>query len=539
MCVIAYIRCDPKTGFFGHTRNLTDRLSGLTILEHTLRRVARVRGITAIVLGHTPEHAPDLTGIDLASLDIPLEVCPAAIADASTGWWTSGRKWCLNGWRGGLGSATVFDEALPPGPILEAMDRHQADSAMLLAADWCLMDLDIASALVERHLEAPADYPLVFTQASPGLTPVVAARTVFEQFVEHGAGFGSALGYQPRHAKADPIGKDVCLQVPVAVRDAYRRFIYDTPAARHDLQRIATGAAAFTTTDAKLNDLGAASIAEIAADFPLRTDGLARWATLHLTTERPVGGPITLQHHQSDDAELTHRPPMSRDEIERALAVLGEAGDVPVIFGGVGDALCHPDWRWAVERANELGVLGVAIETDLLVAPEVVDELVDAPIDVLRVRLNADSKATYHDLMGVDAFEQVMANIRQFRVARIERDRDETPGSRRIWLAPTFIKTRQNVGELESFYERWKRAGAHPVLDRVNPGVDERGDALMPDDSPVPMAPPKPVKWPTAVNGFLPGDRVTQDAADFLGVHAESLQAIEAVAAASAVGVAR
>lgn len=518
MSAIVAIHTNISSGFFGHAADLSTPLAGTAVLQHTVNRAAQIQGVKAIVLLHPADQAP-LDLLDTTNLPIPVVAQASELRDQATAKLTSARKWCLTGWRGGLGGATIFDEALPPGPILQAMTRQQVDSAVLLRGDWCLFDHALASKQLERHLEAPDQLPIVFSQSAPGLSAVACHRSALEQLAEHHAGFGQALGYNPKHAHGDPIGKDVCLPVPVPVRDAYQRFVFDTPGSRQLMSDLAD----------KLGDrfgqVDAAAVVEAAASIDQSSQSIwqdARWATLELTPRRTLTGPITPQAHVPT---ILDRPDMADDILDTALERLGQAQCAPIIFGGLGDALLAPNWHRAISQARQAGVLGIGIETDLVCGPETIDALLEADVDVITVRVNADRADTYAKVNGQDLHQRVFANLHHL----IEASRSAaSPGTAwstgTPWIVPKLVKTMDNLGDLESFYERWKTIAGHAVIERFATGLDAESKPLIEDQSPVNMVPPTPVKWPTDHLTVLSSGDVTLNPQDWLGLHAvESL----------------
>ncbi len=487
---IALVLADVEHGFLGSARSLRDSLAGRSVLAHTVARAAQVDGVQKVVVVH-PRQQAVADWLEGAYETFEAEVLPRARV-------VSGRKWCQTGWRGGLGSATIYDELLPAGPLVEAMRAHGAASALLVRGDWPCFDVGLASQCLERHLSAPDDLKIVFTQAAPGLGAVATGLKVLEDFAAHDAGFSEALGYNPRHAAADPVGKDVCVPCPTAVRDAYRRFVYDTPSGMAQLRHAA----------AALGDgLGAAdaeTIVQQAGPMPE-----TRYAFVELTPERPSAGPIAAQH-----GVALERAPMSREDVERVVDHLSQLGDVPVMFGHLGDALSHPDWRAFVQLAHDRGVLGVGVETDLVCDDETLQQLVDAPLDVIAVRMNADTQAVYETLMGHDGFKALVDRLKRLFELR---------GERRVpWIVPTLVKTTQNVKDLESFFDRWKLVAGHAVIQPMRCGRDASGRAYLPDLSPVPMQVPGGVKWPgdEAALWVLSDGTIAADGDDWLGERA-------------------
>lgn len=475
---IALIVADSRYWRFGQPAQLDDRLGEATVFEHTLRRAARVSRVEQIVLVHPADQPPPALPPNLpAGKPIVTFAAPSHLYSPLDQRWVAARKWALTAWRGGLGGATVYDELLPAAVLAAAVEAHNTQAALLLRADWCLFDPAYADALIALHLEHPEAYKITFTQAPPGLSGIVTSLAVLKQFAQHQAGFGQALGYNPRAPHPDPIGRDVNHPIPALVRDTNRRFIYDTPRSRALLTALAQ------QLGPRLDEADALTLAQacrdLEADDPAwHLQWLPQQVTLELTPRRPVDGPITPQHYVTFD-----RPDMDTDLALRIIDQLGQAelgGDIALLLGGLGDALLHPDWDRIILSAREAGVMGLGVETDLLCSRDAIDRLLELPLDVLSIRLNADTADTYRQVMGPDAFGQLAEHL-QYLVSRQRQKEDGLP-----WIVPRLIKTSQTLKDMESFFDRWVMAVGHAVIEPSRAGC-----GLMPQLSPVPMAPPR------------------------------------------------
>lgn len=512
MTSIAIILTDTQSGRFGHGAALDEVLAGRTVLQHTIDRVARIDGIDSVVLLH-PQGQP-VDGLFVTPDTRPTISTQVMQTRPGDDWLTSvidsGRKWSLTAWRGGIGGMTVYDELMPAYPLLRAMQEQGAESAVILRADWCCIDPALATKQLELHRSAPEAMKLTFSQAPPGLSPLVVHRSLLEEMAQNSALVANLLCYNPSKPVIDPVGKDVNVQVPASVRDQYRRFIFDTPRAIDHLRAVAEQLGdGFDQADAvAMTD--ASRTVEI--DQSWRQFGrLPQQFTVELTPRRPVNGPIVPQHHLDLD-----RPDMSQATIDALLEQLPEAGDTSVIFGGLGDALLHEDWYTTLERATQAGLLGVGIETDLFLDGDTVDRLASLPLDVISVRLNADCAATYEKLMGTDGFGQVMENL-QALFKRRNTNRQQGQGFRG-WVVPRLVKVADNLTDLETFFERWMTVSGWAVVDRALTG---RG--LIPDLGPVPMEVPRPADRPAKLNrqkqrlAVLSDGRVCLCGQDWLG----------------------
>ena len=508
MKVIALILIDPRHGRLGHAARLDADLAGKTVLQHTIDRAADVAGIDELVLAvHDPDH--DGGSVDAARLPC---VMPTHLKHAVTGWSLQGadehaqadmiaaaRKWSLAAWRGGIAGMAAVDELLPAAPIARLLKERNADAALVVRGDWCCFDPQLAAEQVKVYRSAPESLKLVFTQTPPGLSGLVADRSVFDDLAEHRTTVARLLCYNPDKPALDPISRDVCVAVPASVRDRHRRFIFDTPRAISHLREIADrlghrfeGAGAAALSDASL---------ALDTENPHRQlDLLPQQFTIELTPKRQATGPIIPQHHLAPGA-------IQRGAMDTALAIdivqqLGEQGDAAILLGGLGDALLHDDWLRITEVARDAGVMGIGIETDLLCDADTTAQLRAAPVDAVSVRINADTAAVYEQLMGLEGYKTVLDNLQALyqpggrfdRNPRSEtgvqqstkRERVTPGGGDAAWVVPRLVKVADNLKDMETFFERWTRLAGWPVIDRF-----ETGNGLIPDLGPVPMRPPR------------------------------------------------
>jgi len=188
---------------------------------------------------------------------------------------------------------------------------------------------------------------------------------------------------------------------------------------------------------------------------------------------------------------------MDMELAQQIVTQLGQrehGGDVALMLGGLGDALMYPMLNEVIHAAHDAGVLGIGIETDLHADEAQIDQLLDLPVDVVTVRLNADTAAVYEMTMGVDAFKQVITHLQYLfnqRTPRAEAAAMMNGDEHRAcailpWIVPRLIKTGQTLKDMESFFDRWKMIAGHAVIESNTTGC-----GLMPDLGPVPMTPPQ------------------------------------------------
>ncbi|MCX5662798.1 MAG: SPASM domain-containing protein [Planctomycetota bacterium] len=485
---IAILPTDLDRGPLGLPSRLAHVVAGRTVLAHAVARLARVGNIDAIYLVHPAGQDPlPLLG-DLKS---PHKIHALAIPEGSAvdehaASRRVARRWAPHAWRGGLGGSTCFDELLPAAPLQQAMAHAHVDSALVVGADWMLLDPDLCQRVLALQLEHAEALQLTFSQAPPGLCGVAVGEKFVRQLVDSPGGtIGQVLAYLPSRPQADPIGRDVCLQVDGAVRSCARRFVYDAPRAMAMIDALAERFGdAINEADASAL---VAAVTDLERSRPAGWGALPRAITLELTPRRSVNGPITPQHHVAID-----RPDLDVDLARRIVGQLGADADTTLTLGGLGDALLHPHWPEIVEAARAAGVASIAVETDLLVEPDALARLLDLSVDLVSIRLNADRAATYEKVMGVDGFSKVIANLQALYGQRGERwERGRALGIDGLppglpWLMPRMVKTADTLPDMETFFDKWTHLMGLAVIEPATSGC-----GLMPDQSPVAMAPPR------------------------------------------------
>ncbi len=213
---------------------IADQPSILALTVHRLLLARRV-GHVAIATDQ-PDRARTLLGPVLA--DDPRIVLLPRSADASprrARAVAAGRLWARNCWRGGLSDLTCYDEVFDPLATLDALRRTSADAALLLGPDWCAIDPSLCDRVIERYENDPVNHRAAFSQAIPGLAPMLVTPKVCTDLASgfaSGSLFGSIgalLGYLPAAPAQDLIGQSICLGLDGPERDAGLRLIADTP----------------------------------------------------------------------------------------------------------------------------------------------------------------------------------------------------------------------------------------------------------------------------------------------------------------------
>ncbi|MEZ6193209.1 MAG: SPASM domain-containing protein [Phycisphaerales bacterium] len=306
---------------------------------------------------------------------------------------------------------------------------------------------------------------------------------LLKQLSDSAAGFADVLTYNPKEAADRPrwSGRELC--DPRVERDTTERFIYDTPRSVELVAALAERLGdKLATADAKLITDTCRSMRSEDPGWAYRR--LPRMVTMELTPRRSATGPITPHHHITFD-----RPDMDTGLAVRIVEQLGETdagGDVTLLMGGLGDAVLHPEWERIVTAAHEAGVFSIGVETDLLCEKDELARVLDQPIDLVKIRFNADTADTYQKTMGTDGYKRVLNNIEYIFNERLRRtESNKYARGAMPWLVPSMVKTAETLPEMEGFFDKWTHYMGHALIEPACEGC-----GLMPAQSPVPMEPP-------------------------------------------------
>ncbi|HEV8607136.1 MAG TPA: SPASM domain-containing protein [Tepidisphaeraceae bacterium] len=402
---------------------------GKPILEWTLRRLAQCPGVSRTTLLCWSDQIAALRRFGyLFALDRTEIASMNAIAAA--------RRWS-DGWRGGLLSASCFDAGFHGPSLLAAMRQLETDRIVLVDPDSALIDPKIVDSLL-AHASEHLDVEYCFTPAAPGQAAMLLRRGLVEKLAEAGMYPGRLLNYHPDIPGRDPVALPQCAPAPTVIARATERFVLDS-------QRQIT---LFENATHELNgQLAKTSAEELLKLARARTTSFdyPRDVTLEINSRRatrPIYSPLRYG--------VIERPDMTVEMAARIFAQLAQADDVRLTLAGVGDPLLHPRVFEMIQTASSGGIKAIHVETDLLgVGDEQMKQLAASPVDVLSVQIPAVTQTMYRRMMDCDELARLIDNMRVFLGYRSER---ATP-----ILVPTFVKCRENLGEMEAWYDHWIR----------------------------------------------------------------------------------
>ncbi len=460
--VAAVIAIDPDRGGLYTPRDLAlPFVAGRNALQCVLERLARTQHVRDVVLlAEDVDRAKGIIGDAPPSLRLHWRRTDGAPMGERARAIGMGRLWTPAAWRGGLGGLTCYDEALALPPTAEALRDLNFDAAVIVGADWALVDPAIIDAVVVRHLESPERHKLCFSQAAPGFGACLLSRDLVEELSTEmwGAGafasVGGLVGYVPTAPRPDPIARSVCVSCSTAARDAGLRAIPDAVPRMRMLKDVLTncGADPLAVASDIIGD------ALMKRNFP-GASGMPQQLTLELCTGRRTSG--QRRDWITNFGESIERQAMTVETAERVIRELcGVRADLAVTFGGAGDPLLHPQWRRMVAMARESGAAGIHIRTDLVGPPEDVDALLDTGVDVISVDMMAHTRETYRRVMGQDAFAQVRSNL-----DRLLSRRQTVDGIAIPWVVPRITRCDATYTEIEPFFDHWLLTAGAAVID--------------------------------------------------------------------------
>jgi len=348
------------------------------------------------------------------------------------------RKWALEGWRGGIGGMTHFDEQGAMAELARLMDAYQADVVVTARAEAPLMDPSLVAGVLGFLDEQGEDLRFVFTTAPPGLCAEAYRRAVVEEFAAARQSPGFTLKYYPRNPGPDLIDGPCCMKIPLGISVSPFRYVGDSARGQDRVQRL--HALGQGRADAR-------GTTTLMAQHPeLWPGSVPREVEIEITTERNLDDRLL-----PPPQRLPSRGPMSLDTFSRIVEQLAQAGDdVLVTLGGFGQALRHPDVVDMVRVAHEAGIYGIAVVTDGIdLTGALADQLVQSELDVVLVQLDAHSAATYERLKGQDRYEEVVTHVQEFIDLRRRHDRP-CP-----FLVTQFTKVREAMPEMDDFFDHW------------------------------------------------------------------------------------
>lgn len=471
MKTIAVIEADLDRSPLGTASRLAVDLAGRAVLGRTLDRLRRCRRLASLHVIAPIEQRERVRGL-IDGDDVRIETHDYGPAP----WQESvrrARKWAVDSWRGGIGGLCWFDECCHAAVLSALAKRERADAVAVVPAAAVLIDPKLLDAMIEHFDSLGEDYRLVFCQAPPGISALLAKPVFLDDTHRANQPPGRALTYNPEHPQLDFTSRPCCFGVPNAVIETPARLLADTHRGMALLEELLAAQSA--------DELDAERICRLLADRRHRhLDRLPREIELELTTEDP----LTDTTVRPRGNRVPKRRPMPVDVVRRVAEELAQLDDSLIVLGGFGEPLLHPELQHVLAACRQAGVFGLAIRTNgLAMSGDAIEHLIDGNVDVVNVTIDAHSAESYRALNNADGFEQVTANIQALQT-RIAARRSPGP-----LIVPEMAKLRRTLPEQEPFFDDWmRRTGWANVVSPPHYA------GQMPDQAVMSMAPPQRVR---------------------------------------------
>lgn len=450
MKVIAAITADFEHTFLGLPARLETDLRGESIIRRTLKQLRRTPGLASIhLLVDKVQGAVARSAV--GDLDVAINIHSAGPPPWRK-YVASGRKWSLDGWRGGLAGTTVYDEFNHPW-LLQALARQEkADAIVDVPAAAPLLDPQLLGQLIGYYQRIREETRLALVQSAPGLSAIMYHPELLAGLCGVSQPPGRSMAYRPDDPHHDAIHQPCWYAADATIAHGCGRCIADTGTSWARLEAILSELCPADTDQTP----DALTVSRWLASNGQRLLGsLPREVEIETTTQDPLAdSPLrprgaALERHGEMDIEI----------FRRIIDELSTLDDRLIVLGGFGDPLLHPQWPEFIRYARKCGILGVALRTSgVHLDARAIDNLLECEPDVLNVLVDAATAATYRKIHGRDHFEQIIANVDQLCSVQYER---QAP---RPLIVCEMIKTHETMDEMEAFYDHWMRKTSSAVI---------------------------------------------------------------------------
>jgi len=501
---VATIQTDLEMTPLGTRSRLADELHGVPILRRTVERVCAAPGLAGVYVLVAERQADRCRALlsGTSAVVQPVNADPPPWANLIR----ASRKWSLDGWRGGVGGSTVFDE-YTDCRLIDGLLRHvEADAVLSVPPAAPLFDSELAGRMIEHRLSNRDEARLTFTQAVPGIAGIVLDAALVKELAGASVPIGWAFSYKPDDPRRDLIFQPACMEIPALLRFAVGRLIADTDHSEHVLRAL-------------LEQISSPDLATIGQWLVDRdetgVEPFPREVELELTTEDPFPGALLRPRGE----RLGRRGVMRLEDVRRVAAELCEHDDALCVLGGFGDPFRHPEFSEVLEilrPGSGGGVFGLCVRSSSVdLTPVLAEAIIAHGVDVLSVMLDAWTPELYAKLQVIEDAESCGLEIVRGRIERLSELQRERKSPRPIVVAE-MVKARENVHELDAFFDGWtRRAGAVSIV-----GYSHYA-GQMEDRSVIDMRPPvrTPCRRVRTRCTVLADGRVTMCDQDFRGAY--------------------
>lgn len=456
MRVIAALQADLEVSSIGTRSRLAEEIAEVPVLRRTVERLARVPSLERIVvLVPTGQRQRCEKILDGSQAEIVEHNCGPAAWSALI---RSARKWSLDGWRGGIGGATSFDEYVDCRLLAGLLDQTPADAILAAPAAAPLLDPDLTERLVAHRRAAGEEIRLAFSPVPPGVTGIVLDSTLIRELAASNLPVGWLFGYQPSVPRKDLVFQECCMEAPPSLRFESGRLIADT---EDSMRRIAALLKAVSDPDTD-------QLSAWLRGDSVRQSDLPREVEIELTTDEPY--PESQLHPRGK--VIPTRGPIDLHVVRRIASEMMSRDDALVVLGGFGDPLGHAEFQEVLSilrPENSPGVFGLCVRTRAVnLSDEIIDYLIAARVDVLNIILDAWTPELYARLASPNRPDTANLGSILARIDRLNKVREQK-GSAVPIIVPEFTKSRLNVHEMDDFFDGWlRRLGAASIVGHSN-----------------------------------------------------------------------
>ena len=444
------IQADLEVTPLGTRSRLADAMHGTPVLRRTVDRAARLRGIDGLVVlvpssqRRAAERMLDGSAARVVAHDAPSPPWRALVRTA--------RKWSLDGWRGGLGGSTCFDEFVDCRLIAEALADRLDGDVLFIPPAAPLFDPRLAERLIDHRPATREEARLAFATTPPGLSGVVMEGALVRELAAQGVPLGWVFSYKPDAPLRDLAFQSCCVEIAPEIRYAAGRLMTDTRRS-------------WDLVEALLRDHPDPDAVTACAWLRRRevdvVEELPREVEIELTTADPYPESVL----RPRGSRVSTRGPINTAVVERVVEELAAWDDALIVLGGHGDPLCHSNFEDVLgairprhsDTAARGGVYGVCLRTTAAgLDDRIIELLIAHEVDVLNVVLDAWTPELYAQLQGPSDPEgarlgDVLARLDRLNQAKLER-KSVAP-----IVVPEMAKSPRNVHELDDFHDGWLR----------------------------------------------------------------------------------
>jgi Iron-sulfur cluster-binding domain/Radical SAM superfamily len=440
------------TGPLGLPSRAVEKLGERSVLEHTVARVSKTPGLDGVAVLVEPgrgERARELLGGEARAESVRvLEVLApdSPRRDALR----RGRKWSKDSWRLGLMQSMEVDAAGHFPSLLAAARELNCDAVLSVYPEAGLVDPELLAGLIEHGApDGQPPLPTATCQVPGGFAGLFAMAGWLEPMSAGDNSYGDLCAWNPERGSQDPVHRPENWLAPVAVRRCEFRGSLDSQRGRElfdELLRRAPG-------EDGLGPNAEAAAKLVTGDPALYAGRLPRVLEVELTSAGRV------RFAQTPFAEELPARSMTRARFAKLLEDLSGFDDMLLTVGGWGDPLAHPELIEFLKLAREKGIYGLHLDTPGTLLDEAKSrELLSCDLDVISLRLGANSLESYKALTGRDDFDKVVANIEKLIELR------DASGKAWPFISVEAEKRVEVEGELIDFWDRWSEKGAWPMI---------------------------------------------------------------------------